>query len=299
MNTNGNLNPRVIGACVIGFGLVAGAYVLSNFGITPIANQTAAVITNETTPRAAITVVDTDNNGIEDWRDTFVDTEPIIIEPSSTEPYEPPDTLTGQLGVNFIEGYLRSKTYGSFGRDTNELVSDTVEILATETAHSLYDTPDITILNTWEDADVLTYANTMALSITNNDVNNLDGELFILSAILEKDETERVSELQTIAQIYKNMRDDALATPVPRFLTKEHLDLINTYHALHKDIEAMSITLDDPAFGLMRLKRYEDDADGLNFALANMYVGLLPYASLVTAEDPALLFALFGPEFKS
>jgi hypothetical protein len=61
----------------------------------------------------------------------------------------------------------------------------------------------------------------------------------------------------------------------------------------------MTITLNDPAFALMRLKRYEDDADGLRFALENMYSAFVPYASLVGPNDPALLFAIFSPEFTS
>lgn len=296
---NGNLNPRVIGACAVGFGLVAGAYVLTNFGAAPNIQQSAAVLTSETTARAAIAVVDADNNGIEDWRDEFIDTKPIVIEPVSDEFYDAPETLTGQLGVNFIESYLRSKTHGAFGRSSDEIISDTVQVLATETAHQLYDVPDITIMTTWEDADVVTYANTMALSITNNDVADLEGELYILSDVLDKEETDRITELETIAQVYQQMRDDALATPVPRFLVKEHLDLINTYHALHKDVAAMAITVEDPAFGLMRLKRYEDDVTGLGYALENMYQGLVPYAALVEADDPALLFIIFSPEFTS
>jgi len=297
----GNLNPRTVGACLIGFALVAGAYVASNFGIEPIEPQTANVISIDSTPRVAIAVEDTDQNGIEDWRDAFVDNEEIVIDTTATSvtDYEPPTTLTGQLGVNFIESYLRSKTYGAFGRSEEELIQDTVEVLASETAHDLYDTPDITILETWTDADILTYANTIALAITNNDIPESENELSILMEVLESGSADRVGELEALATVYQNMRDATLATPVPAFLAKEHLDLINTYHAVHKDIEAMAISLDDPAFGLMRLKRYEDDVDGLEIALENMYTALLPYASLVGPDDPALLFVVFSDDFTS
>lgn len=295
----GKVNPRIVGACLVGFALVAGAYTLSNFGIKEIPQQ-ATVVASETTPRVAIAVVDEDQNGVEDWRDEFVETEPIVLEPTETDDtYEPPTTLTGQLGVNFIESYLRSKTYGTFGRSQDELISDTVDVLATETAHGLFDTPDITVLKTYEPNDVLTYANTIALAISNNNILDAEGELFVLIDILEKDETERIIELEKIAVSYKNMRDQTIATPVPAFLQKEHLDLVNTYHAIYKDVEAMTIVLDDPAFSLMRLKRYEDDAAGLGYALQNMYDGLVPYAELVGPDDPALLFVAFSPEFKS
>jgi len=293
-------SPRIIGACIIGCALVAGAYTLSNFGSSWFApTQTASVAVTESVPRAAITVTDNDQNGIEDWRDEFVTNEPIVL-PQIDEAYEPPDTLTGQLGVNFIEGYLQNKTYGPFGRSQEEVIDNTVNVLTEQTAHELYDTPDITILNEWDDQDIRTYANTMALAITNNNQKQItEGELFILSDILTNNNVGRISELESLANTYLQMRDTSLNIPVPAFLVKEHLDLINTYHALHKDIEAMTLVINDPAFALMRLKRYEDDAAGLGYALENMYQALSPYASLVQPSDPALLFVIFSPEYKS
>lgn len=295
----GNSHPRIIGACIVGCALVAGAYVASNFGASWFNASQPAAVTTETTPRVAIAVTDNDNNGIEDWRDEFITTEPIIL-PQATTTYTPPDTLTGQLGVNFFEGYLRSKTYGPFGSSREEIINDTVDTLSTETAHDLYDTPDITILDTWTDEDIVTYANTLALAITNN--NNADiieGELLILYDIVTNDHTERLPELIALSETYQGMRDDTLNIPVPAILIKQHLDLINTYHALHKDIDAMTLAIDDPAFALLRLKRYEDDARGLSIALENMYDSLVPYSDLIQPEDPALLFVLFSEEYKS
>lgn len=296
----GKLNPRIIGAFIVGFALVAGAYTLSTFGQSRFKQQTASVTTAQTAPRVAISVTDTDANGIEDWRDEFITTQPIIINETPVD-YEPPTTLTGQLGINFFQDYIRSKEYGPFGREQEEIVSDTVNILTEQTAYELYDTPDITILNKWSDQEVLTYANTIALAMTNNNIAGAEGELQVLQKILDHKEAnpQDVAKLEALAGAYAAMRDQTIATPVPGFLVKEHLDLINTYHAIHKDIEAMSIAIVDPAFALMRLKRYEDDAAGLGFALANMYQGLVPYASLVGPEDPALLFVIFSPEFKS
>jgi len=300
MYMKGMNNPRIIGAGIVGCALVAGAYTLSNFGSSRFSTQqTASVVAAETTPRAAIVVADSDQNGIEDWRDAFVTNEPIVLAQTETT-YEPPDTLTGQMGVNFIEGYLRSKTYGPFGSSREEVIQNTVDVLAEQTAHELYDTPDITILNNWDDNDILTYANTLALAITNNDQAEItEGELFILYDIVTNENLSRIGELNALSNTYQQMRDTTLNIPVPAFLVKEHLDLINTYHAIHKDIEAMALTSDDPAFALMRIKRYEDDAAGLGFALENIYEALVPYASLVKPSDPALLFVVFSPEYKS
>ena len=57
----------------------------------------------------------------------------------------------------------------------------------------------------------------------------------------------------------------------------------------------MTAAVDDPAFALLRLKRYEDDATGLSLALENMLIGLVDYSHLFSANDPAMLFIIFSP----
>jgi hypothetical protein len=290
----GQINPKVIGASIIGFALIAGAYTISNFGIQTEIPQPAAVSAAQAKARAPITVLDNNSNGIEDWRDQFVTTEPVILD-RATSTYTPPDTLTGELGINFMESIIRARGYGPFGRSEEEVIGDTINILSTATAHELYDTPDIQIIRPWEDQDIANYANTVAGAILKNDLPNIEGELYILQDILTSNNTGRITELNSLAEAYKQNRDAVLATPVPAFLVKEHLDLINTLHAIHKDIEAMAAAVDDPAFALLRLKRYEDDATGLGLALENMLMGLVEYSDLFTTNDPAMLFIMFSP----
>jgi hypothetical protein len=290
----GQINPKIIGASIIGFALIAGAYTISNFTVQKEIPQPAAVASAPAAVRAPIAVVDNDSNGIEDWRDEFVTTEPVILDRATTT-YTPPDTLTGELGINFMENIIRARGYGPFGRTDEEVIGDTVNILSQATAHEIYDTPDIIITNQWIDQDVANYANTVAGAIMTNDLPAIEGELFILQDILTSNDSSRITELNSLAEAYRRNRDAVLATPVPAFLVKEHLDLINTLHAIHKDIEAMAAAVEDPAFALLRLKRYEDDATGLSLALENMLIALVDYSHLFSANDPAMLFIIFSP----
>jgi len=293
----GNLNPKIIGAAVIGFALVGGAYTVSSIGAERPVPQAASVQASQPAARVSIAVTDNDRNGIEDWRDEFITTEPIFLNQATTT-YTPPDTLTEELGINFMENIIRARGYGPFGRTDEEVIGETVNILTEVTAHDLYDTPDIFILEQWNEQDVVNYANTIAASINRNDLPDMQSELAILENILTSGDTSRVTELNSLAEAYARNRDDALNTPVPVILVKEHLDLINTFHAIHKDIEAMAEALDDPAFALLRLKRYEDDASGLGFAMQNMFFALDDYAHLFETSDPATLFVIFSPDFQ-
>ena len=294
-----NVNPKIIGAVVVGFALVGAAFTLSSINSDRTIPQPAAVKSSEPAPRVAIAVEDSDQNGIEDWRDEFITTEPIILDQATTTTYEPPETLTGQLGINFMENIIRARGYGAFGQTDEEVINDTVDVLRQSTAHSLYDTPDIIILEDWTEQDIANYANAVAAAISRNDLPDLEGELFILQDVLTSGDTGRVTELNSLAQAYKQNRDDTLAVPVPAFLVKEHLDLINTFHAIYKDIEAMASAIEDPAFTLLRLKRYEDDASGLGYAMQNMFFALEDYAYLFEVTDPAVLFVVFSPDFQN
>jgi hypothetical protein len=150
-------------------------------------------------------------------------------------------------------------------------------------------------MSTWQEQDIRTYANSVASAITNNSDANLENELIILKDIINRNDRERLNELKKLEDVYRKTLEDTLKIPVPSIYVKQHLDLINTYLAIQKDIEAMTMSFDDPAYALLRLKRYEDDSKGLYLALQNMYKVLEPHAGLFTASDPAVLFVLFSP----
>lgn len=291
----GQISPKVVGATVIGFALVGGAYTVSTFGVPPPATQPATTqAANQ--PRVAITVTDNDNNGIEDWRDEFVTSKPVVLDTAAGTDYTPPDTLTGQVGVEFMQDVIRSRGYGPFGSSDEEVIQRTVTSLEQQTEQTLYDTPDITIMEEWGDDDIVNYANTVAATLYRYSNPDLAFELDILQDILRSNDDARMDELRAIRDVYRGYRDDTLQIPVPAFLVKEHLDLINSYHAIYEDIGAMTKTLEDPAVALLRLKRYQDDATGLGLALQNMYLALETHANLFTVDDPAALFVLFSPD---
>ena len=285
-------NQKVLGALFIGLAMVAGAYIVVNFNIPGIQERSKATAV-QSPVRTAIAVTDNDQNGIEDWRDAFLTAEPIIIgEPTAS--YTPPTTITGKLGVSFFQDIVRAKNYGLIGKTQEQVIADTVTELSRETNQILYGVTDISVMDSWTEEDIKNYANTMAGIITRNNQAGLDSELVILNDILVYGKKERAVELEVIAGVYKSMRDESLAVPVPKLLLKQHLDLINTYEAVYKDIYSMSYSLEDPAVALLRIKRYEDDALGLRVALQNMYDSLQPYTGLFSASDPALLFASFN-----
>ncbi len=289
----GQINQKILGSFLVGIALVLGAVIYSNFGIGQL-SQPASVSGANVPARTAIAVTDKDENGVEDWRDTFFTTE-AIIDDSASSTYEAPTTVTGQLGIQFLESMIRSRYYGSLGQTKEEVIDTTVDNLTRATQQELYDTRDVIIMSTWTDADIKNYANAMADAILINNVEGVGNELEIMNGAINNGKTERLKELEPVADIYANTLEDSLKIPVPSPFLKQHLDLLNSYRAVQEDISAMSLAVSDPMVSLVRFKRYQDDTLGLAMSLQNMYVGLAQYDRLFTASDSAIYFKKFSP----
>jgi hypothetical protein len=290
-------NPRVFAAFLIGSALVGGAYVISNFGVQPATNPINTTTRIATLPeRPFIPVVDADSNGIEDWREEFVLRESIILPVALEDTsYEPPTTLTGRVSEQFFESILRNRISG-IGPSESELVTRTVEtVTRLATADGMYNTDSITVVPATS-ATIKAYANQLGASITRNDIRDgYENEICIMQRALQ---TENEAELQRLlphTSMYRTLRDEALAIPVPQPFIKQHLDLVNTYHALYKNLSDMQLAFVDPMLSLARVKRYQDDSLGLGNALSAVYTALIPHANLFTPADPALVLVAFAP----
>jgi hypothetical protein len=255
---------------------------------------TPVALTNKI-DREYIATVDNNTDGIEDWREEFVITAPIVLpeNASTTVPFTIPETATDQVGIRLFESLLLSKTNNQAPQTTAELVGRTtnkIDNLAKDTLYTLNDiiTVPVTPLS------IRTYGNTMGQSLINHNVVGGDDELTIVQRALNTNNKEELAKLEPLSRMYKSLRDDALNTPVPERFAKNHLDLINAYHTMHINIENFGMIFDDPLLALLRIKRYQDDATALSITLNTVYRAASPYASLFTPDDPALVFIAFS-----
>ena len=292
------VNQKIIGAIVVGGALVAGAYTLATFGVgKPLPAGAGGAV--QAPARVAIKVEDKDQNGVEDWRDSFFMGNPTIVASAGANaPYASPNTQTGKVAISLIQDAIYAKNGGAIAKTKEQVVSDTVSALEADTEATLYDTRDVIIMETWTDADIKTYANTMGQIIINGKNPSSDNEIDVLKDVLQNQKQERIAELTQIAANYEMYRTETKGLPVPRVLLKEHLDLLNTYEALYQDVLAFSKTDTDPLLSLARLRRYPDDAVGISLAFTNMTRALKPYGHLFTTADPATIFSVFDPNYK-
>lgn len=298
-------NPKIVGSVLIGFAMVAAAYVISNFGETqrPImggqSTVATAVIGSELT-RQPITVVDSNSDGIEDWREEFLLPRSIDLTSADTPttPYVAPQTVTGQMGMRLFEDMMQTRGLGPFTPTTDEIIDQNLIGLEPLTRDQIIDTDQVIVIETTDTA-LYTYANALMQVVIDNNQPNIPSEIALLQQILDNPNNETArTQLASKAAAYQRMRDMTLNVPVPNTLVKEHLDLINSYNAVARNIEAMTTALEDPIVTLLRIKRFEDDASGLFLSLRNLYLALEPHAALFSIEDPAVLLVAFSPNIQ-
>src|SRR3989344_1766301 len=282
---------RVIGAFAVGFAIVAGAYTISSFTKPTLSVPTPSVATVAAAPtRVAISVQDTNSDGIEDWRETFITPSQTIRKVTSTTTPFVPETITEQFGVNFFQDIVRMKGYDGIGRTKEQVLSDSINDLTALAKDKIIDVRSIEVGTDSSGQAVRTYTNAHADIILTYGKTGTRHELEVLDELLKTNNPEAAEELGIIATAYKNMSEQVQTLVVPPQLAKMHLDLINVYQALYFDILAMQGAITDPMVSLVRLQRYEDDAAGLVYAMENMYQAVLPYAKEFQRNDSALLF---------
>lgn len=290
-----NGNPRIVGAVVIGVAIMAGSYVISGFGEPPQQGAVGATTVQIAPVRTPITVHDTDQDGVEDWRDSLAISAPIELSdvPLASD-YERPSTISGEFSLTFFEQILKSKMYGSFGSTEDEVIQKSIVEATQKASDVLYDERDIIVIPN-EGESIRAYGNRAANILAEFNVPDTENETIILKKAMDRQDESVLQELEPLSKMYANMRDAYLNTPVPQKLAGPHLNLINSLHALHNDVEGMKTIFNDPLYSLVRIKRYQDDATALTYSLSGMYVKLAETPEIFKPNDTALMFIAFAP----
>lgn len=293
-----HINKKVLGATLVGGALVCGAFVLNNLKSNQVAlTATVAPVQQIDTTlgdRTFIAVNDTNNDGVEDWREEFVVQAPIQLTATGTPTaFTMPTTVTDQVGIQVFESLLKNKANVQFQQTNTQIVDRTTDKISSLAKDTLYTKESIATVPT-EPVAIRRYANMMGQSIITNNVTGSEGELEIVYAALQTNRPEDLKKLEALALMYQKLRDDALAAPVPERFAEDHLNLINAYHAMYRNITDFQLIFDDPMVALLRIKRYQDDATALALILNAMYRNAAPFQALFTEDDPAIVFTAFS-----
>lgn len=290
---------RIGAAVVLGVALVASAFVLRPASNEQAGDGTLAIVA--TSKKTYIPSEDSNSNNIPDWREelsnsSFIKRLPQIKSTTaSTSTYESSDTLTGKFAESFLKDYMSAKAQGAGAEESQSVI---IEKAMNSLAHEKTDpTPikrDEIATTPTTSENLRAYGNAVGRAITRNIVS-AEGELSIWERAVENEDIAMLAELNPIVDAYERMFIETKAAVVPTSLAGMHLDLLNSYQLVHRDVAAMREVFNDPLYAILYAQSYADDTQKLQSALRAIMQELQKNNITFTEDEPGHHLEQFAP----
>jgi len=247
---------------------------------------------------------DTDGDGLRDWLEELLGTDPYINDATriaSTTASGTPfiaDTETKKFAISFFEEMMHQHGGDSLTpEETEAVVARSMREFQSLNETELYNRTDITIIDDDSKELMREYGNAVGTAILANNTKpeGVEHELVILGRALEKDDAALIADMAIIRKNYEGMVAEILTVPVPREAVDAHLALLNSLKAIHDDVVAFENAFKDPLVAFLRIKRYQNDAVALGVSV-DLVRRALERENIVYRNDEAgQLFFTFRP----
>jgi|TARA_Y100000310_G_scaffold344730_1_gene459105 hypothetical protein len=233
-----------------------------------------------TDPRSS----DTDGDGIGDGREVDESRNPTIPGPNDALPediveqaregvfIQDSGTATDVFAQNFFAEYLSLKRGGS-ELDTISrefLIDSAIRNVPASISEKTYTLSDIIVGKNGNTENVRRYGNELGEVINLYGKPNVEHELVILKKSLEKEDREKLRELDQITDSYRTVVSKFLTVSVPKGGEEAHLNLVNSSARAGITIETFGHVYEDPIGTLNSVVEYQERAKELLTALRDM-----------------------------
>lgn len=267
---------RVGISLLIGVALVSSAYFLRD-DVSAEGNNQAVVVAGDPL-RFYQETADTDGDGIRDWEEELEGTDKYTVNEArtratSTEKFQV-KSKTDKFAVDFFSQYLLKK--GEGGTITPQELQSVIAAGASEieglNTNTLLTRADVRVGADDSFAAIREYGNQAgaAIVIQGKTEKGSKGELELVNDALKTESREPLKQLPQIESGYNNIVEALKVIPVPPSLVEEHLVLLNSFLALRDNVSGMELLFDDPIVAFVRVRRYQDDANGLYEAIESL-----------------------------
>lgn len=276
---------RIGGAFVVGVIVILGSlYVKDSFATDTHSPEGEIAVADTTNEAQVITPLDTNRDGIPDWKESLV-SEDINKNSTST------DTFTETFTQALLQDYLTSVIDGSPLDNKDEIVTAAINAIE-HTVTAPVPNITLTLVDTNNPVTLREYGNTLALTLFSAG-ENTESELEILARALETEDPAELQKLTAISDSYKKLIQDLTQLQVPRQFETEHRALIHAISAVQFDIEGMTKSFKDPLTALAHVTNYQEHGDTMLSAVARTNRALSEAGITFTKEDPGILLSFF------
>lgn len=229
-----------------------------------------------------------------------------IVSPQSekadaTQILKLPSTLTEALGQEFFSEYMRLKqeSNGELSEyDKTELVNSMMSGLNNfQNKISDYLKSDIKIASLDDEKTIKEYGNNLALIIKKYFDPLPETEMTIFAKALKESEggskESNLTNLEPIANAYRNTAKEIVALPTPASFADSHLKLANYFNNIAKEINELQDFSKDPAQTMLAFKQYQADAKEAYLILLSLNAYFADKKVVFESGEPAKLFKIY------
>lgn len=238
--------------------------------------------------RRHIQIIDSNEDGVPDWQANLIDSEPIYLDATTSEPYVPPDTVTGQFSARFFRDLITLESFGLLADTKEELIEAAIKDLEEKTAEQIYTETDLKNISVVTDKEALrTYGNLVAGTVLYYQTTD-EHELAVFERMTSSNNPRHLEKLAVIEKQYDDIVNGLLELEVPSKYIIEHLAIVNSFSALRHNVYAMQLYFDDPFYTSMRYRRLAADVVGMNIAIHNLHDALYLDENIQFEDDDTM-----------
>ncbi|MDD5165481.1 MAG: hypothetical protein PHG25_03015 [Candidatus Pacebacteria bacterium] len=235
-----------------------------------------------------------------DWKKQFFDvtgSNTVIKTTAGQVASDTPLTLTDKVGRDFFARYIELKQNNLDGNKqlVQGVIDQTLANAQVESADTkIYTQKDISIIDAIDAQTIHTYANTVAgIIITFGPKKNATD---IAYDAFNKNDLSMLNQIDPVITAYKKISQTLIATPVPKPLVQNHLDLINSINSMVSVSQALRNIEGDPMQSIVSLSKYVTVQGNILSALLSMqdYFKLNKIAFIPT--ESGAFFSLLKPQ---
>ena len=269
--------------------MISGAFLMKKNTAAVTETGAGEEISNvQSVARKHIPVNDSDLDCVPDWQAVLADSERIYLDSTSTEPYVPPDTVTGQFSVPYFQEVLALQNVGLPDDALNEFTSMKIEELEAMTQERIYTEADLpNLVNTQDPEALRAYGNLVAGHIYYG-INTEETEFEVFTRLTQDKNPKHLEKLADIEAQYEAVIETIRTLEVPESYIFEHLAVLNSLSAMKENVVGMQHYFDDSIYMLMRYRRIAEDTLGMSDSLKHLYDGLYLDDKIQFEENDAL-----------
>lgn len=245
---------------------------------------------------------DKDDNGLKDWEKALHLVAGVKNPENAEETAASQSSLTNVLSRSFFSNYLTLKQ--SFDKTLDEASQQKLidSFLADfESSDNLplpkYAEIDIKISPNDGENSIRDYGNNLALIIKKYFDPLPETEMTIFAKALKESEggskESNLTNLEPIANAYRNTAKEIVALPTPASFADSHLKLANYFNNIAKEINELQDFSKDPAQTMLAFKQYQADAKEAYLILLSLNAYFADKKVVFESGEPAKFFKIY------